>query len=231
MSKRILVVEDDKEINELICDILKQNEYEVDYAFNGMAGLKLLRDEKFDLLILDVMLPYKSGDEVLRELREFSNLPVIIISAKGLVQTKVDLLRLGADDYITKPFDLEEILARVESNMRRCELQYPSKVEENKSLSYKDINIDIESKEVLVNGNEITLTSKEYKILELLLNNQDKVFSKANIFESIWKEEYYSDDDTLNTHISNLRNKLKKANSEEKYIETIWGLGYRLYKL
>nr|WP_072986184.1 response regulator transcription factor [Clostridium cavendishii] len=231
VSKRILVVEDDKEINELICDILKQNEYEVDYAFNGMAGLKLLRDEKFDLLILDVMLPYKSGDEVLRELREFSNLPVIIISAKGLVQTKVDLLRLGADDYITKPFDLEEILARVESNMRRCELQYPSKVEENKSLSYKDINIDIESKEVLVNGNEITLTSKEYKILELLLNNQDKVFSKANIFESIWKEEYYSDDDTLNTHISNLRNKLKKANSEEKYIETIWGLGYRLYKL
>ncbi|SFD15362.1 response regulator transcription factor [Clostridium uliginosum] len=231
MTKRILVIEDDKEINNLICDILKQNTYETECSFNGLEGISLVKNKVFDLVILDVMLPYKSGDEVLKELRQFSSIPVIIISAKGLTQTKVELLRLGADDYITKPFDLEEVLARVESNIRRCELQDSLKTKNNKTLNYKDIKINIESKQVIVSGKEIALTSKEYKILELLLSNTDKVFSKANIFESIWNEEYYSDDDTLNTHMSNIRNKLKRANNKEKYIETIWGLGYRLYKL
>jgi len=228
MAKKILVIEDDKEINNLLCDILMQNQYDTQSAFTGIDGISLIRNSKFDLIILDLMLPYKSGDEILRELRTFSSTPVIVISAKGLTQTKVELLRLGADDYITKPFDLEEVLARVETNIRRCELQNSLK-EKSTSLNYKDIKINTESKQVVVNSKEINLTSKEYKMLELLLINQEKVFSKANLFKSVWNEEYFGDDDTLNTHISNLRNKLKKANKDEKYIETMWGLGYRLY--
>jgi len=228
MAKKILVIEDDKEINNLLCDILMQNQYDTQSAFTGMDGISLIRNSKFDLIVLDLMLPYKSGDEILRELRTFSSTPVIVISAKGLTQTKVELLRLGADDYITKPFDLEEVLARVETNIRRCVLQNSLK-EKSTSLNYKDIEINTESKQVVVNGEKINLTSKEYKMMELFLINQEKVFSKANLFKSVWDEEYFGDDDTLNTHISNIRNKLKKANKNEKYIETMWGLGYRLY--
>lgn len=230
MAKRILVVEDDREINNLLCHILEQNGYDIEAAFTGIDGISLAKAKEFNLIILDLMLPYKSGDEVLRELRMSSSVPVIIISAKGLTQTKVELLRLGADDYLTKPFDLEEVVARVESNIRRCELQ-PGVSENMEIVNYKDIELNTVSKQVEVNGNEISLTSKEYKILELLLRSQEKVFSKSNLFESVWNEEYFSDDNTLNTHMSNLRNKLKKANNDEKYIETLWGLGYRLYKL
>jgi len=229
MAKKILVIEDDKEINNLLCDIFMQNKYDAHSAFTGIDGISIVKNYKFDLIILDLMLPYKSGDEILRELRTFSSTPVIIISAKDLTQTKVDLLRLGADDYITKPFDLDEVLARVETNLRRCTQENFLK-EKSTSLNYKDIEINTESNQVVVNGNEINLTSKEYKILELFLKNQEKVFSKANLFKSVWNEEYFGDDDTLNTHISNIRNKLKKANKNEKYIETMWELGYRLYK-
>lgn len=231
MNNKILVIEDDEEINNLICDILKQNNYKTECALNGLDGLRLIRDSEFDLVILDVMLPYKNGDIVLTELRKISSAPVIIISAKGLIKTKVELLRLGADDYITKPFDLEEILARVESNIRRYKLQYNMGKDNRIMLTYKDIKIDIENNQVIVGENQLDFTLKEYEILKLLLGNPKKTFSKANIFESIWKEEYCCDDDTLNTHISNIRSKLKKVNEKERYIETIWGLGYRLYKV
>lgn len=231
MNNKILVIEDDKEINNLICDILNKNNYETMYALNGLDGLRLIRSSEFDLVILDVMLPYKNGDILLTELRKISSAPVIIISAKGLIKTKVELLRLGADDYITKPFDLEEILARVESNIRRYKLQYNMGKDNSIMLTYKDIKIDIENNQVIVGENQLDFTSKEYEILKLLLGNPKKTFSKVNIFESIWKEEYCCDDDTLNTHISNIRSKLKKVNEKERYIETIWGLGYRLYKV
>lgn len=171
------------------------------------------------------MLPYKSGDEILRELRSFSNIPVIVLSAKDMVHTKVELLRLGADDYVTKPFDLNEILARVESNLRRCSSDLNIK---KSILTYKDITLYEEEKKVIVNGNTLVLTSKEYGILFLLLSHPQKVFSKANLFESIWNEEYFSEDNTLNVHISNIRNKLKSSNPNEEYIETIWGMGYKL---
>lgn len=231
MNNKILVIEDDKEINNLICDILNQNNYETMYALNGLDGLRLIKNSEFDLVILDVMLPYKNGDILLTELRKISLAPVIIISAKGLIKTKVELLRLGADDYITKPFNLEEILARVESNIRRYKLQYNMGKDSSMMLTYKDIKIDIENNQVIVGENQLDFTSKEYEILKLLLGNPKKTFSKVNIFESIWKEEYCCDDDTLNTHISNIRSKLKKVNKKENYIETIWGLGYRLYKV
>ncbi|GEA31991.1 DNA-binding response regulator [Clostridium diolis] len=187
--------------------------------------MRELRTLTYDLVILDLMLPYKSGDEILRELRSFSNIPVIVLSAKDMVHTKVELLRLGADDYVTKPFDLNEILARVESNLRRCSSDSNIK---KSILTYKDITLYEEEKKVIVNGNTLVLTSKEYGILFLLLSHPQKVFSKANLFESIWNEEYFSEDNTLNVHISNIRNKLKNANPNEEYIETIWGMGYKL---
>lgn len=154
-------------------------------------------------------------------------MPVIILSAKDMVHTKVDLLRLGADDYVTKPFDLNEIQARIESNLRRCsaDSSFSKSV-----LAYKDITLNEEEKKVTANGNTLILTSKEYNILLLLLSHPQKVFSKANLFESIWNEEYLSEDNTLNVHISNIRNKLKSANPNEEYIETIWGMGYKLHE-
>ena len=173
------------------------------------------------------MLPYKSGDVILKELREFSDVPVIIISAKNMVGTKIDLLRLGADDYITKPFDIDEVIARIETNIRRYKKS--SKVDNN-ILQYKDIMLNENSKSVEVNGGELSLTVKEYMILELLIKNIGKVFSKAALYETIWETEYLGDDKTIKTHISNLRNKLKESNPNEEYIETVWGLGYRLRK-
>jgi DNA-binding response OmpR family regulator len=227
MQQRILIIEDDLEICNLLKEFLEESGYDIKISNTGIDGLRELKSLTYNLVILDLMLPYKSGDEILRELRSFSDMPVIILSAKDMVHTKVDLLRLGADDYVTKPFDLNEILARIESNLRRCS----SDINVKKSiLSYKDITLNEEEKKVIVNGNTLVLTSKEYGILLLLLSHPQKVFSKANLFESIWNEEYFSEDNTLNVHISNIRNKLKNANSNEEYIETIWGMGYKLHE-
>lgn len=227
MAASILVVEDDKEINRLLCKALSNNDYITESAYTGIQGLYMLKTEKYDMVLLDIMLPYKSGDKLLQELRIFSDIPVLVISAKETTQIKIDLLQSGADDYITKPFDLDEVVARVEANLRRTQQISATK---NRSLFYKDIMLDTSAKQVFINNNEITLTATEIKILELLLSQPQKVYSKANLFESIWNEEYTVDDNTLNVHISRLRQKLKKANEKEEYIETLWGLGYRLAK-
>lgn len=222
----ILIIEDNREINNLLCRTLKNQGYITKSAYTGTQGLNMLKQLNFDMALLDIMLPYKSGDKLLSELRLFSNIPVLVISAKETTQTKIDLLRLGADDYITKPFDIDEVVARVEANLRR-NLQRNTN---NQILTYKDIKLDTSTKQVFVNDLEIILTAAEIKILELFLSQPTKIFSKANLFESIWNEEYTVDDNTLNVHISRLRQKLKKANKKEDYIETLWGLGYRLSK-
>ncbi|OOM14608.1 response regulator MprA [Clostridium saccharobutylicum] len=227
MREKILIIEDDIEICNLLKEFLEENGYDIKTANTGINGMRELKNAVYNLVILDLMLPFKSGDEILRELRSFSNIPVIILSAKDMIHTKVDLLRLGADDYVTKPFDLNEVLARIESNLRRCSSDTNI---EKLNLTYKDITLNQEEKKVIVNGNTLVLTSKEYGILLLLLSHPQKVFSKANLFESIWNEEYFSEDNTLNVHISNIRNKLKSANPNEEYIETIWGMGYKLHE-
>jgi len=222
----ILIIEDNKDVNLMLKEALADAGHKVKSAYTGIDGMKEIKILSYDLILLDIMLPYKSGDEILKEMREFSETPVIVISAKDMVSTKIDILKLGADDYITKPFDLGEVAARVEANLRRAQ----NEIQGSKNFKYKDLVLDDSTKRVNVNNIPIELTAKEYMILEMLIKNKGKVFTKANLYESIWQEEYLGDDNAVKTHMRNIRNKLKKANEKEKYIETVWGLGYRLYK-
>lgn len=231
---KLLVIEDDREINHLICEYMAEAGYEMLSASNGLEGLSMLeRIKDIDLCLLDLMLPMKSGDRVIARLREFSEVPVIVLSAKDTIQTKIDLFRMGADDYLTKPFDLDELLVRVEAVLKRT--AYRAGAGENlkqeqksgQSYSYKNLVLDDQAKIVRVNGNKLDLTVKEYGILKLLLENPKKLFSKANLFESVWNETYYPEDNALKVHMSNLRTKIKKYDDRE-YIETVWGMGYKL---
>lgn len=223
---KILLVEDDMEISKLLADFLQENGYEVLCQYDGLHILDCLREDHIDLILLDIMLPYRNGDTVLTAVRECSTVPVIIISAKGTTQNKIDLLRLGADDYITKPFDMEEVLARIESNLRRVQFQKESPTH----LRHGDLMLDLSDHTAFLQGSELTLTAKEFAILELLMKYPDKIFSKANLFQSVWNTEYISEDNTLNVHISNLRNKLKAVCPGRDFIDTVWGIGYRLHK-
>lgn len=222
----ILIIEDNKDVCLMLAEALTDAGYKVKSAYTGIEGLEEIKNNAYDMVLLDIMLPYKSGDEILKEIRSFSEIPVIIVSAKDRIGTKIDLLKSGADDYITKPFDLGEVVARVESNLRRSRRQ----VQESRVFRYKDMELDDSTKRVFINNIEIELTAKEYMILEMLIKHRGKVFTKVNLYESVWQDEYFEDDNAVKTHISNLRNKLKRANPEEEYIETVWGLGYRLYK-
>ncbi len=241
---KILVIEDDKEINNLICEFLWENGYETISANDGITGLRKFANEKnISLVILDLMLPYKSGDRVLSEIRKTSSIPVIVTSAKDMIQTKVDIMRLGADDYITKPFDLDELLVRIEVVLRRCNLSQrlgadgtePQNITTSSGMTgiregiytFKNLTLDDNLKEARVNDHVLELTAKEYEILRLLVTNPRKLFSKANLYESVWNEPYYAEDNTLKVHMSNIRNKIKKYDSEE-YIETVWGMGYKI---
>lgn len=225
--ERILIIEDEKDVNRLLAQTLQKNGYETVSAYDGIQGIREFQDNHFDMVLLDLMIPYKSGDEVLKEIRKKSDIPVLVISAKDMVSTKIDLLTIGADDYITKPFDLGEVAARVLTNLRRYQ-KTGQKAELKEVLTHKELVLDTEAKIATVNGIELELTAKEYQVLELFLKYPNKVFSKANLYESIWEAEYLGDDNVIKTHISNLRNKMKKVHPETEYIETVWGLGYRL---
>ncbi|PEJ59075.1 MULTISPECIES: response regulator transcription factor [unclassified Bacillus (in: firmicutes)] len=225
-SVNILVVEDDEDINRLLCDIIVKNGFIPKAAYSGTEALIHLEIQNWDLVLLDLMLPGLSGEELLKKITEETNIPVMIISAKLEMKTKIDILRSGADDYITKPFDIEEVSARIESCLRRY--RRIAKITVNNQIRHKDLLIDLDLKKVSVNEIELKLTAIEYQILCLLLSSPNKVFTKANLFESVWHEEFYGDDNTINVHMSNIRSKLTKANPTEEYIETIWGMGYRL---
>lgn len=224
--KQILIVEDDLEISSLLAGFLEDNGYKTTVLHDGLHAAACLKTQAADLVLLDLMLPFKSGDSVLADIRSYSTVPVLVISAKETTQNKIDLLRLGADDYITKPFDLEEVLARIESHLRRVRFAQEPK----RCLKSGALVLDIEKNKVSVHGWELKLTAKEFEILKLLLEYPDKIFSKANLFMSVWHIEYMSEDNTLNVHISNLRNKLKEVSPDEEYIDTVWGIGYRLHK-
>jgi len=223
---RILVIEDDNDINALLCSIIRKSGYEPQPAYSGTEALLHLDNGKWDMVLLDLMLPGMNGEDVMRRVRESSHMPVLIISAKLDQRTKVDMLRTGADDYITKPFDIEEVSARIGSHLRRSRHAIEPSVPQQ--LRHKDIVIDTEAGTVSVGGQPVLLTAREFRILKFFLSSPRKVFTKANVYKSVWEEDFHGDDNTINVHMSNLRNKLSHANPNEEYIETIWGMGYRL---
>lgn len=226
--KKILIAEDDREINRLICEFLSSQGCETLSALNGLDAVRIVREEEgLSLLILDLMLPFRSGDMVLQKIREFSDIPVIVLSAKSDTRSKIDLIRMGADDYITKPFDLDELLVRVEAVLRRYS-GGAGKVTEKRVLTYKNLTLDVTAGTAEVCGASLALTGKEFAILELMLENPAKLWSKANLFESVWGENYLTDESTVKVHMSNIRTKLKKLDPDSEYIETVWGMGYRL---
>ena len=231
--KRVLVIEDDREIRSLLKNFLTENEYEVREAKDGNEASQVMQAESFDIILMDMMLPYKSGDALIKELRdskdrEKSRTPVIVISAKTMKDTRLEVLRMGADDYIIKPFDLDEVLVRIEVVIRRAD-DSNAAVDPNKSnvLTAGNLVLDKEMNSVTFDGNPLKLTAKEMQLLELFLENPQKTFTKANLYETVWEDTYYYEDNTINVHMSNLRSKLKKATGQE-FIETVWGIGYKL---
>lgn len=219
----ILVIEDDADINNLLCQIIRNSGYNPQPAYSGTEGLLYFEQKEWDMVLLDLMIPGKPGETVLQSIREKSDVAVIIISAKEEQLTKVDLLRNGADDYITKPFDSDEVAVRIDVLLRRYKRTPPTS-----TLTFKDVRMDITAKDLTVNNKKVVLTAREYKIMKLFLSSPKKMFTKENIFESVWDAEYYGDENTVNVHMSHLRTKLSQANPLEEYIETIWGMGYRL---
>ncbi len=222
--KKILIVEDDTGINNMIKEVLVRQGYECIQAFSGTEGLLYVKQEEPLLVLLDLMLPGMSGEELLSEIRRRGTAPVIVLSAKDSLDSKVELLNNGAEDYITKPFELEELAARVGVQVRRC-----SKGTEvsGRKLTYKGLMLNEESFSASVEGHELVLTKQEYKILELFLLYPKRVFTKQDIYDYAWGEMYLGEDKTINVHISNIRKKIKSV-TEEEYIETVWGIGFKL---
>lgn len=223
----VLVTEDDTDINGLLCDILTRQGYNVRATYSGSEAKMCVEQYDYDLLLLDLMLPGINGENLILEIRKLKVMPIIVISAKTTQEDKINVLKLGADDFIGKPFDVYEVLARVEAQLRRYKEFSTSKLKNNK-LIYKNIVLDTEGKEVFVKDKPLTLTFREYSILELLMTNPQKVFTRANIFESVWKDNFFGDDNTINVHISNLRTKLSQFDNSTKYIQTVWGIGFKL---
>ena len=225
--QEIWIVEDDESINGLLLEELSKEGYLCRQVFSGTEAVLLLESGKLDncgVILLDLMIPGKSGEEVLALIREKGKTPVIVLTAKGELEDKVGLLRQGADDYITKPFEIKEVVARVQVQLRRGD-----GTEEKAVLSYKEMKLDRKNFQVKIGERVLPkITKQEFSILELLLKHPKQVFSKEEIFEYAWEEIYMGETKTLDVHISNIRKKIKEVTPEE-YIETIWGIGYRLH--
>ena len=202
--------------------LLKKNKYITKSAFSGTEALLLLEKESFNLILLDLMLPGLSGEEFLNKIYEEVQVPIICVSAKDDLNTKVELIKNGADDYITKPFNNEELIVRIGAVLRRT--NNLSSIDKTDVFKFKDLTLDSKNHIVTVNDKPIDLTMKEYSILELLISNPKKVFTKQNIFESVWNEDYI-DERVVTVHVSNLRAKL---NHGQEYIKTVWGIGYKM---
>lgn len=218
---RILIIEDDMTINGLLRSIMKKSGYAADSAYNGKDGLTMSLHEDYDLILLDLMLPEKSGEDVIKGLRQGNTTPIIVLSAKGEIHNRVELLRLGADDFITKPFDIDEVLLRIQAVLRRTAQQ------KSDEINFHELVMKPDSKRVFINDEELVFTATEYAILELLMKNPTRIFSKRTLYEMVMGEVYPQEDNTMNVHISNLRRKIAKC-TDKKYIETVYGMGYRL---
>lgn len=228
-KKRILIVEDDGDINNLIAAVLKRENYEAVQSFSGTEALLRLELEEFGLVILDLMLPGMNGEALLQNIRDKmrSQVPVLVLSARASLSDKVSLLTSGADDYMTKPFEPEELAARVFACLRRG-AGGAVQEKERMGLQFKNLRLYPESRRVTVKERELTLTPHEYEILQILMEAPDKVFSREALYEQVWKGGYYGEDNTVNVHVSNLRKKIGAADGEEEYIKTVWGIGFKM---
>ncbi|HJG87524.1 response regulator transcription factor [Pseudoflavonifractor capillosus] len=223
----ILVVEDDQDINRLLCKILEGGGYCCRPAFSGSEAMLWAGQYDYDLILLDLMLPGLTGEEFIAELRKSRTMPIIVLSAKAGLESRVNVLKLGADDFIPKPFDNAEVLARVEAQLRRYrQFSSPAGGEKN-VLTWGDLTLDKESVTVTAAGKEVAVTAREFEILSLLMSYPRKVFTREQLYEQVWGGEYFGDDNTVNVHISNLRSKLAKASPAE-YIKTVWGIGFKM---
>ena len=211
----------------MIYKILIKQGYNVRQAFSGTEGKMLLNMYNFQLVLLDLMLPGMTGEEIIGNIRETKNMPIIVISAKTALDDKVNVLKMGADDFVSKPFDIKEILARVEAQLRRY-TKFSIGENSKKVLKYKELVLDKEQIEVRVKNERITLTGKEFSILELLMSNPKKVFTRENLFEHVWNDDFFGDDNTVNVHVSNLRSKISSIDKDNEYIKTVWGIGFKL---
>ena len=225
-KKTILIIEDDADISQLLYTALSKAGYDAVQAYSGTEGKMLLgmKEKRFALILLDLMLPGISGEELLSFIRSDSDIPVIVLTAKDELDDKISVLIGGADDYITKPFVIPEVLARIQ-----VQLRHAVKEQESDRLTYRDMVLDKTTRQVMIGGSPLPkITKQEFAILELLIRHPKQVYSKEDIFEYAWEEPYIGETKTLDVHISNIRKKIKAVSSDE-YIETVWGIGYRLH--
>lgn len=229
MKNKILVIEDDADINTLLKKILERAGYEAETAFSGTEGRLLLKLNTYDLVLLDLMLPGLSGEELLTEIRKTLRMPVIALTAKAGLSDKVNVLGSGADDYITKPFEKQELLARIQAQLRRAGDYSAVQADASspQKLTCRDLKLYPENHRVLLRGEEIPLTTHEFLLLQLLMANPQKVFSRENLYQSVWNSDFYGEDNAVSVHISNIRKKLT-ALTDEEYIQTVWGIGYKI---
>lgn len=222
----VLIVEDDSDINNFINDYFVIKGYSTIQAFSGTEGLLRLKSEKnICCVILDLMLPGISGEEIIQEIRKVSDVPIITVSAKNEEEAKIEVLKLGADDFLLKPFNLEELQLKVERNIQKYLNQ---QVSYKKNEEFKNIILNQDTREVFVGGQNVYFTSKEFDILMLLIQNPNKVISKEKIFKEVWHEDYCIDTQTVTVHIKNIRKKIKEINPTTPTIETVWGIGFKI---
>lgn len=228
-NMKLLLVEDDREINAMLAGYLQADNFEVISAYDGVEALEKFRKEEFALVLLDLMIPRLSGIEVMRKIREKSTVPILIISAKDSDSDKSLGLGLGADDYITKPFSVTEVAARVKAHIRRNTLYADRESPfENQILKVGELTISTEDYTVRKNGKDLELTAKEFEILKLLALNPKKVYTKEQLYTQVWQEAYCGDENAVNVHISRLRNKIEDHPRNPRYVVTVWGIGYKL---
>lgn len=225
MGYRILVVDDDVSINDMLIKYLQKNGYETSSAYSGTEAVLLIEKQDFDLVILDLMLPGLTGEEVLAQIKKSRNMPVIGLSAKEDAGSKINLLRNGADDYITKPFDIEELLVRIEVVLRRV---YENDCLKNSVIHCGELSLDPAGMIVTLQGNVINLTKNEFAILKMLMEHPHQVFTKDMIYDRLWNETLEGTENAINVHVSNLRKKLAAVDDSRPYIKTVWGIGFKM---
>ena len=225
--KRALVVDDEKLIVKGIRFSLEQDDMQVDCAYDGEEALEYARNNQYDIILLDVMLPKLTGFEVCQQIREFSSVPIVMLTAKGEDMDKILGLEYGADDYITKPFNILEVKARIKAIMRRMEpKRIMGEAAASKTVEHGDMRLDCEGRRAFIAGREIGLTAKEFELLELLMANPDKVYSRENLLHLVWGADYPGDVRTVDVHVRRLREKIEPNPSEPRYVHTKWGVGY-----